>query len=142
MRNPSTLRLAFAVLALTAAGPAAADGEYYFRTPSGNIHCGYFDFDGPPYLRCDISEYTPTAAPRPEDCDLDWGGAFEIDAVDQTGSLVCHGDTVVSPDAVPLDYGENFARGGISCLSEKKGLTCENELGHGFFLSRAKQEVF
>ncbi len=85
---------------------------------------------------------TPTYTKRPEDCDLDWGNAFGVTADGLRGELICYGDAVVDPSAVTLGYGEVIEQAGIKCLSEKNGLTCENEGGHGFFLSKAKQKLF
>jgi hypothetical protein len=137
-----SLRIVVPVLAVLSGTTLAKAEAVFFKTPSGNIHCAYDDYEGTPFIRCDISSYTPTAAPRPADCDLDWGGAFAIAADSTSGIMVCHGDTVMSPDALTLAYGDRFERQGIICISEEKGLTCRNEKGHGFFLSRASQRVF
>lgn len=139
---PVATRLLAAVAVLAASAAPALAEEAYFKTPSGNIHCMYDDYEGTAYVRCDISNYTPTMGKPPADCDLDWGGAFAIGASDRRGSVICHGDTVISPEARALAYGKSFRRGGINCLSEQNGLTCENAAGHGFFLSRARQRVF
>jgi hypothetical protein len=128
--------------ALAAAGSAALADEYNFKTPSQNINCAYYDFNGTPEVRCDIRDYTPTGHKRPADCDLEWGDSFVIGPDAESGSPICHGDTVISPDAETLAYGESFARGGIVCSSAKTGLSCENKKGHGFRLSKARQEVF
>jgi hypothetical protein len=135
-------RLASTVLVVLAwqAGSSQAE-ESYFRTPSGNIHCGYMDFDGRPSIRCDISQYTATTPERPADCDLDWGMAFAMEP-DGRGQVLCVGDTVITPDAMTLPYGEIFRKAGMTCISEKTGLTCTNGKGHGFFLSKAEQRVF
>jgi len=116
--------------------------DFYFKSPSGNINCGYFDYGGRPYVRCDIGQFKPSGTPPPADCDLDWGDSFGIGAGDMIGDMLCHGDTVISPEARTLPYGSAWSEGGITCSSAKTGLTCENDLGHGFFLSRAKQRVF
>jgi hypothetical protein len=140
-----TAAFRLAILAGALAMPLSASAsaeEVYFRTPSKNIHCGYMDFDGRPSVRCDISAFTPTIGERPTDCNLDWGGAFAVAEGDPQGMMLCHGDTVISPDASTLPYGESFARGGITCTSATSGLTCENSDGHGFFLSKAKQRVY
>jgi len=140
MRLSFRLAPLFAGLLLCAA-PAMAE-EAYFKTPSGNIFCGYDDYSGAPYVRCDIRNYTPTTGKTPADCDLEWGDSFEVGANSKRGGLVCHGDTIINPDARTLGYGKAFSRGGITCLSEQRGLTCKNKRGHGFFLSRAKQQIF
>jgi hypothetical protein len=122
------------------AGTAWAD-ETYFRTPSGNIHCAFMEFDGEAFIRCDIRDYTASFR-KPADCDLDYGGAFEISPKAKRGAVLCAGDTVMNPEAGELGYGEGFEQGGLSCQSETSGITCSNESGHGFFVSRAKQKVF
>jgi len=136
------MRYVMAAGLVAAMASSAAAEEAYFRTPSGNIFCGYMDYDGLPSVRCDISEYTPSFAKRPADCDLDWGGAFEVAEDGRRGAVLCHGDTVMSPDARVLPYGKSFMRNGITCVSQTKGLTCENSAGHGFFVSKATQRVF
>jgi hypothetical protein len=133
--------LAFAGLLVPSASAALAD-QVNFKTPSGNIFCGYFDYEGPPEVRCDIREFTSTLGRRPADCDLDWGDSFVVNAQSNRGEAMCHGDTVMSPDARVLAYGRSFTAGGLSCLSDMHGLTCTNGKGHGFFVSKAKQRVF
>jgi hypothetical protein len=133
---------AVAGLSVLLVPPTAWADSVNFKTPSGNIFCGYFDYDGPPVVRCDIRNYTPSLGPPPADCDLDWGDAFEVTATGRSGEAVCHGDTVMSPDARVLPYGKVFSAGGITCLSQTRGLTCENGKGHGFFLSRSRQRVY
>jgi hypothetical protein len=139
-----SLRLPLLTLAfsLVAGSSAAIADEFYFKTPSGNIHCGYFDNDGNATVRCDIESYTPTTRKRPADCDLDWGFAFEIGARAKRGIILCAGDTVISQQAVTLAYGSSWKRKGITCSIEETGVTCTNRRGRGFFLSRAEQRVF
>ena len=129
-------------LALVMDISAARAEEFYFKTPSGNIHCGYFDNDGNAIVRCDIKSYTPTTRKRPADCDLDWGFAFEIGARAKRGIILCAGDTVISPQAGTLSYGTSWKRKGITCGIEETGVTCTNRKGRGFFISRAGQRVF
>ena len=85
---------------------------------------------------------TPTYTQRPDDCDLDWGNAFGITADGMKGELICYGDAVYDPNVITLGYGEVIEQAGLKCRSERKGLTCKNGRGHGFFLSKAKQELF
>jgi hypothetical protein len=130
-----------AVLSLAAVPAFAQDEFLFFRTPSGNIHCMMAAGDYTA-VRCDIAAFTPSFRDWPADCELAWGDAFEVGPGDRRGGLVCHGDTVISPDAAVLGYGGTLEKGGLTCRSEKAGLTCANRAGHGFFLSRARQEVF
>jgi hypothetical protein len=128
--------LAFSMLLLCF--PAHAQ-EMSFRSPTGNIHCMIFtgSYSG---ARCDLGQFTQTY-PRPPDCDLDWGFAFEVGAVGP-GIPICAGDTVRNPGTAILDYGHSIRRGGITCLSERTGMTCTNAAGHGFKIARARQKVF
>ena len=140
-----TFRTARAIIiaaCLATAGGQAAAGEAYFKTPSGNISCAYFDYDSPPEVRCDIRSFTPTLGKRPADCDLDWGDAFAVTSKAGRGIVVCHGDTVNSDQAVTLHYSKSWNGEGITCASETSGITCKNRKGHGFFVSKARQKVF
>jgi hypothetical protein len=130
------------ILALTlAAGPAVADDEFlFFQSPTGNIGCMLMtgSWDG---ARCDIFELTMSFPTPPADCDLDWGHAFEVAAHGGAGP-VCAGDTVFDPGGFVLGYGKSVTLGGVTCTSEKTGMTCTNARGHGFSVARARQKVF
>ena len=79
---------------LTFAAPAHAQSALTgFQSPSKNIACQYFDYDKQNTLRCDIRAME-TKPQRPADCDLDYGGAFEMNAKGPAVRL-CHGDTVM-----------------------------------------------
>jgi hypothetical protein len=85
---------------------------------------------------------TPSFPVRPRDCDLDWGDAFEIGDNDRRGAVVCHGDTVMTPDSMELGYGASVTLGDYSCTSAKTGMTCTNGRGHGFAIAKASQKLF
>ncbi len=105
-----------------------------FRTPSGNIGCAIFSGT----LRCDVLS---GLNPEPQgDCELDWTGLF-VKASGKAGP-VCAGDTVYDPDAPVLAYGGKWKRKGIVCRSRRSGLTCTNNLDHGFFLARSSWRTF
>lgn len=136
------LLLALGLLVLGAGAARAQDLEA-FRTPSDNIHCLVISDGGATAIECELRERGngDPIRPKPADCELDWGSRFAI-ADEGEAILLCHGDTLVAPDSAVLAYGEALARGGLSCLSEKQGLTCRNGKGRGFRLSRAEQELF
>ena len=127
----------FVIYAGTANAQSAPAG---FQSPSKNIACQYFDYDKQNILRCDIAAME-TRPRRPADCDLDYGGAFEMNAKGPAVRL-CHGDTVMDPRLPVLGYDEVWQRGGFTCKSERTGVTCFNTDRRGFSLARAKQEVF
>jgi len=123
---------------ITASGSALAQ-DISFRSPTGNIHCMIFSGTDAA-ARCDLSEFTQSY-PRPADCDLDFGYAFEVRAEGQ-GEPICAGDTVIDENAPVLAYGRSVVGSGITCTSEKTGMTCVNDEGHGFTLARRSQEAF
>jgi hypothetical protein len=121
--------------------PLAAQDLVPFRAPSSNIHCLIVDMADWQGVRCDIAAYTPSFRKPPADCDLDWGGAFEVGARGRA-VVACVGDTVRDPGAPVLGYGQQVDGPGITCTSLRSGMTCMNADGHGFTLSRALQELF
>ena len=127
-------------LMLTANEAMAQSVPAGFQSPSKNIACQYFDYDKQNVLRCDISAME-TKPRRPADCDLDYGGAFEMSAKG-SAARICHGDTVMDNSLPVLAYGEVWQRGGFTCKSEQTGITCFNADRRGFSLARAKQEMF
>ena len=136
--------LLFGLLALPLLVPAATahaqSAPKGFRSPSKNITCQYFADDKQNLLRCDISAME-TKPHRPADCELDYGGAFQMDAKGPA-TRICHGDTVMDPRLPVLGYSEVWQRGGFTCTSEQTGVTCFNADRRGFSLSRGKQEIF
>jgi hypothetical protein len=138
-------KLVLAVVAsilLASASISVASAQEGFRSPTGNIHCQYFAGDGDPVIRCDLRQVSKRSLPRPRDCELEWGQAFEIGARARRGEPLCYGDTVQDNRLPVLPYGQSWQRGGLGCLSEQTGVTCRNAGGHGFTLSRAAQRVF
>ena len=140
------LRLAALFVAAFAAPAFAQDAPVGFRSPSNNIHCQFVGGDqgseGNSVIRCEIMQIANRAPPRPRDCDLDWGQAFEIAGKAAAGARICHGDTVMEGRLPVLPYGETWQRRGLICTSKPGGVSCVNAKGHGFDLSRSVQRVF
>lgn len=132
--------LIVAPLLLLAAG-ASAQNPIGFQSPSKNVACIYFEYDGHKALRCDIGEMNSRPPPKPASCDLDWGHSFQVESRGAAGSS-CTGDTQLGQPLPVLAYGEVWQRSGITCTSEQTGVTCFNADRRGFSLSRAKPEVF
>jgi hypothetical protein len=132
--------LLIASVSLVSAQPA--DAPAGFRSPSSNIFCEVNPADNGFVLRCDVMKISNRPPPRPKDCDLDWGRAFEISDNGATGQRLCYGDTVMNDGFAPLAYGATWQRHGFSCQSEPSGVRCVNPKGHGFELSRNAQRVF
>jgi hypothetical protein len=128
-------------LLLLASSRMFADEYVGFRSPTGNIHCAMYSFNGNAEARCDLRSYTPSYSKRPAGCEQDWGMAFGVGAAGK-GELLCVGDTVQDPANPVLPYGEALSLGGISCVSAKTGMTCSNAEGHGFSVAKAKRTLF
>ncbi len=132
---------AFAALGLAlvsiAPGPAKASEFEQFRTPSGNIGCGYTGDS----LRCDIRSGIPHPPPRPKNCDLDWGGGYSI-GTRGPATVMCAGDTAIDPHSRTVAYGTTWHRGAFTCSSQLAGLRCTNAGHHGFFLSKDPSYTF
>ena len=139
------LALCFALATSNCASAASYD-QVRFRTPSNRIHCMFVIEQGstaPNGLACDIDQSVvkKPARPRPADCEGDWGQRFEL-GNDSDAGLECASDWIGSDDSEVLAYGTSIRRGKIVCHSEATGLTCKNDRGRGFFLSRDNQRIF
>lgn len=138
------LVLLAAIAAGFAAGSASAGTAIYvsFRTPSGNIYCGYSSGLGSPTsLRCDIRSHL-RPAPKPRKCVEGVYGESVGMSRTSRAAVLCISDTVVNPSARVLAYGTTWSRGGFRCASRASGLTCMNTRGHGWFLSRESWRVY
>ncbi|NOE26089.1 DUF6636 domain-containing protein [Ruegeria sp. HKCCD6157] len=123
------------------ASPAVAD-VWTFETPSENIQCSVGESADSSDIQCTIIEkYGPPAMPRPANCQTDWGHDF---LMFDTGpvELLCQPLNRSRDGFDRAEYGVTGRFGGFTCTSSTKGLECRNLDGHGFFLSRAVQQVF
>ncbi|MDR7125324.1 DUF6636 domain-containing protein [Pseudotabrizicola sp. 4114] len=132
------MRLILTVAAL-AAGPAMAEDFYAFQSPTGNIGC-YIAIEEETMARCDLAEFTPSFQDS-GDCELDFGHAFAVGQYGRAGAI-CAGDSALNDEAEVLEYGEEIYIEGITCWSEPTGMSCANDNGHGFSVSKRSQEVF
>jgi hypothetical protein len=132
--------IALVVLGLVAL-PAQAAKYGSFKTPSGNIICGY----GGGSIGCGIKTGLKPA-PKNTCHDLDYSGKRM--SLRSTGTAmvdVCAGDPgpfLLEAKAPVLAYGSKWHGSGITCASRPAGLTCKNRDGHGFFMSRARSYRF
>jgi hypothetical protein len=122
-----------------------------FKTPSGNIFCnyafGYVSRTRVPFLICGIKSGIKPPAPRkgPECTRHLWPVMYATGPAGWSGSTCPGHDTPQGPsfDHAPvLGYGKSWRWNGMSCTSAFAGLTCRNQSGHGFFMSRAKTRLF
>lgn len=133
--------LAFSLALLLPAPSVQAEEYIAFQSPTGNIHCSIYEWDGSTTVRCDLREYVPSYSKRPAGCEYDWGMSFAVDARGK-GYLACVSDSMVDRGNPVLAYGEAVSMGGISCVSAKTGMTCTNAAGNGFSVAKSKQKLF
>lgn len=141
---------------------SSAQQLFFFSSPTKNINCMYAPAQPPnppytkvpaeAYIRCDIMQFTPTLKSVPQHskedveifgkCTLALMKAFMIQEKGVQTKTYCPTDVPISDGQFVLDYGKSFTRGGLTCVSQMNGMTCENGLGRGFFLSRSLQRLF
>jgi len=108
-----------------------------FQTPSHNIACAVYGQN----LRCDLRQNLAKLPPRPQDCELDWGNAFEMTLTGKP-SRVCAGDFIGGENDPVLEYGRTWDYQGFQCRSETNGITCTNKSNHGWFIKKAEQRLY
>ena len=111
-----------------------------FLTPSGNIYCAV-KVRGLP-TGCEINE---GAVRDPDVCSGNPVSQY-VGRVEFHGGHavpVCNTDTIRTPGALVLKYGDIARKGGFACLSETIGVTCINlNEADGFFLHRGEYVIF
>jgi hypothetical protein len=139
MKRGAVILIAAGLLVLAAMPAAASARVKFFQSPSGNIGCVI----GGGIARCDIQEHTWTPPPKPADCiDLDYGNGVQVIG-GHPGEYTCAGDTVFSPTAPVVKYGDKITKNRFTCKSKVTGMRCSNRnSGHGFFLSRDAVKLF
>ncbi|MDX8461114.1 hypothetical protein [Mesorhizobium humile] len=112
--------------------PRDPNGAIEFHTPSDNIACGLSesgsDGSGAPELACD--RLAPVYL------------RFILPARGKATILRDVGDQWCCGGYNELPYGREWQSGPFTCDSTASGLTCENQQGHGFFISKAKVKAY
>ena len=131
-----------ATLAAFAGQASAAFRIVHFRTPSGNIQCGYTSGGGfKPELRCEIRSGVVPLPPKPKSCEFDWGAGYFLGPTGRA-QILCISDTIQVRSPPVLAYGRTWRGGPFTCVSRTIGLRCSNRAGRGFFLSRERSYSF
>jgi len=101
-----------------------------FATPSRNIVCN-FGYLGTKSLSCVVF-----SAARVEQGQKVW----TLPARGRPHVRFVVGN--IGTEVPVLRYGRSWRRNSLSCISRRTGLTCRNRAGHGFTLSRERQQLF
>ena len=108
-------------------GKRATGSDWGFMTPSQNIACNSGSREET--LVCTVFSV-------PADGQKLW----TLSASGQPTTAIVQAN--IGTDVATLGYGSTWKRGRLSCISRSAGLTCQNQDGHGFELSRERQRVF
>ena len=114
-----------------------------FRAGNGRIYCGgdakvsglaqgvscLTEIKGKPVL------------PRPNDCDLEWGGTFFLGKTGKA-DMVCHSDFPFNPKGRILKDGETVKGNGWQCTASSSKVICSKQDKHGFEISQKMQKLF
>lgn len=142
------------LLALAVPTGSKSEELMFFSSPSRNINCAYSTNtmdNGIPSIRCDINQFKPTNNVTPPQsreeieaigrCTPARMSAFYI-GHNGKASMFCPTDTTMGGRPMIIEYGNVWQKSGFVCKSEQNGMTCKNNIGHGFFLSRNLQKLF
>lgn len=122
--------------------PAAAD-VWTFRTPSGNIGCSVGEGHSSIDIICTIRQRSqPAHTPELASCPVSQAITVEMLNRGFVRASCTAAPARAFNDNEVARYGVTSDLGGIVCQSTRKGLRCTNQDGHGFFLSRAVQQVY
>jgi hypothetical protein len=154
-RIASLITFTLLLLGLQPLGQASG-ADINFTTPSKNIDCLLFDWEGEVIADCLVEQATWKNPPkRPTDCDLDWIPSQAYVSTKKVGTKIvnsvgvgaCRGDIgplCIKDGCTVLAYGKTVKRGSITCTSATTGVTCITTAGprKGFTVSRASYTLF
>lgn len=111
---------------------ADQDGVVHFTTPSNNIECIYIPAGGSPVYKPpgNLAEFSCDRA-APSYVRLQMSARGSVQHIANPGDQPCCGAGPI------LNYGETWRVAPFSCTSERTGLTCRRDDGHGFSISKA-----
>ena len=111
---------------------ADQNGVVQFTTPSNNIECIYVPAGGSPV-------YKPPGNMAELSCDRATPNyvRVQMSARGAVQQIPNPGDQPCCSVGPVLNYGETWRVAPFSCTSERTGLTCRRDAGHGFSVSRA-----
>ena len=130
---PVTVTVAAPPPSTTFVQAAASSGP--FRSPSGNIGCTMYQWDGRTVAECEVADHSWASPAKEPGCHLNWGSRLHL-GTDSGALFACYGQELPPPDHT-LGHGQSQSLGTITCDSESAGMTCtDTSIGHYFFISR------
>lgn len=109
-----------------------------FVTPSGNISGVLSEAGG---VSCIVFEHDWTIdVPTESGCEFDWGD--EVGLGPEGVTFGCYSDVFWDTEAESAGYGTAVTVGDYTCSIAETGVTCENENGNGFSVSRSSLDQF
>ena len=114
-----------------------------FRAGNGKIYCGGDAkvSDLAQGVSCLTEIKGKPVLPRPNDCELEWGGTFFLGKTGKA-DMVCHSDFPFNPKARILTNGATVKGNGWQCTASGSEVTCINQDKHGFKISQEVQKLF
>lgn len=133
----------------TAAPPPAHDGPPrgakdlsearlpQFVNAANDTTCLFEDFEGV-HVRCDVMG-AQWQVQKPAACQDAYGDSVSLA---EKAVLVCHGDTIFSPDVtLTLKPGQSARFQHLWCTVATSGVTCNNPAGRGFTVSKSGYRI-
>jgi hypothetical protein len=156
MKKSLVVSLSAAAIVFAPAVALSDEVEFdYFSSPTKNINCIYENSRGNIKIiqvRCDIMHFKPTLKLKAIEteqtieifghCTKDKMRAFVIDLDSVATNVFCPSDAPIASNQSIIPYNSSWQKNGFICVSQTSGMRCQNNLGHGFFLSRNQQSIF
>jgi hypothetical protein len=129
-------------LAHIAAGHPTSGETTRFTSPSGGIYCALAVGETSPACELTHARLTPPAGSHLDCTMIRTVGRVELGV--SKAAAICNTDTIVTPGAPTLGYGEVATTRDTECVMERIGVTCvgRNGQGAGFFLSAEGYQLF
>lgn len=119
---------------------AATSSVPQFDNESTTVTC-LFESAGGVSVRCDVMPPSGWSVRKPADCQDAYGDSVMLAARPR---LVCHGDTIWSPDTTKvIKKGQTYRFKNLWCTAgSTTEVTCRNPDGRGFTVSQKSYRVF
>lgn len=118
-------------------------GQYFFKSPSGNVYCAFHSFNAPGTdVGCQVRYSVPGNTGRV--CGNVANNTYGVQ-IREGGPVeqICTNQGIfVANDMRVLEYGQTIGVQGDICRSTEAGITCYSGSGSGFMISRDVNVAF